>query len=73
MVFIVWIMEIIVEDILTIIKREKGTCTVIHRTDNRGTTRVTEWQPKDGKRRQDRQKTRQRDEIGSFAGLARNR
>ena len=43
------------------------------RTDNRWTIRPTEWQPKDGKQKQGRHRTRQRDEIGSFAGVTWNR
>ena len=43
------------------------------RRDNKFTVRVTEWQPKDGKRRQGRQRTRWRDEIGGFAGVTWNR
>ena len=39
-------------------------------TGNRWTTRVTELQPKDGKRRQKKQRNRSRDELGSFARLA---
>ena len=39
-----------VEDILTIFKRKNG-----ERTDYRWTVRITEWQPWDGERKQDRQ------------------
>ena len=38
-------------------------------TDNRWTTRVTKWQPRDG-RRQGGQRTRWADEIGSFLEMA---
>ena len=64
-----------VEDILTTIKRKKWTWArhIMRRTDNRWTIRVTEWQPRDGKRRQGRQRTRWKDEIRSFAGVAWNR
>ena len=32
-----------------------------------------EWQPENGQRRQNRQRTRWRDEIGSFVGITWNR
>ena len=65
----------IYDDILTTIKRKKWTWAghVMHRNDNRWTVRLTEWQPRDGKRRQGRQRTRWRDEIRSFAGVSWNR
>ena len=37
--------------------------------DNRWTVGVTEWQPRESKRRKTRQKTKWRDEIGSSAGV----
>ena len=39
--------------------------------DNKWTVRVIEWQPKDGKRRQGRQRTKMRHEIRSFVGATR--
>ena len=64
-----------VEDILSTVKRRKWTWAghVMRRTDNRWTVRVTEWHPRDGKRRQGRQRIRWRDEIRSYAGKAWNR
>ncbi len=41
---------------------------VMRRLDNRGTTRVTEWQPRNGKRNQGRQRVRWRNEIRAFSG-----
>ena len=41
----------------------------MRRMDNR----VTQWQAWDGKRMQGRQRTRQRDEIGSIVGVTYNR
>ena len=38
-----------------------------------GQFKVTEWQPRDGKRKQSRQRTRWWDEIGCFAGVNWNR
>ena len=60
-----------VEHILTTIKSKKWTWTghVMRWTDNRRTVTVTEWQPRDGKRRQGRHRTRWRDEIESFVGV----
>ena len=43
------------------------------RRDNRWTVRVTEWKRMYGKRRHGRQRTRWRDEMGSFAGVTWNR
>ena len=45
----------------------------MRRRDNRWTVRVTEWPPRNGKRRQNRQRTRRKDEIESFAGVTWNR
>ncbi len=42
---------------------------IMRRMDNRWTKRVTEWQPKNSKRRQGRQRIRWRDEIVAFAGV----
>ncbi len=41
----------------------------MRRTDNRWTKRVTEWQPRNSKRSQGRQRIRWRDEIVAFAGV----
>ncbi len=41
---------------------------VMHRTDNRWTKRVTEWQHRNCKRSQGRQRVRWWDEIAAFAG-----
>ncbi len=59
-----------VEDILMTIKNKKWTWAghVMHRCDNRWTTRVTEWQPWNCRRNQGRQRVRWRDEITAFAG-----
>ncbi len=40
----------------------------MRRMDNRWTKRVTEWQPRNSKRSQGRQRIRWRDEIAAFAG-----
>ncbi len=59
-----------VEDIVVTIKKKKWSWAghVMRRRDNRWTTRVTEWQPKNGRRNQGRQRVRWRDEIRVFAG-----
>ncbi len=65
-----WIMEQTkVEDIQVTIKNKKWTWAgqVMGRCDNRWTTRVTEWQPWNGRRNQGRQRVRWRDEIRAFA------
>ncbi len=56
------------------IKNKKVTWTghVMRRRDNRWTTRVTEWQPRNGRRNQSRQRIRWRDEIRAFAGTSWN-
>ncbi len=53
-----------VEDILVTIKNKKWTWAghVMRRHHNRWTTRVTEWQPRNGRRNQGRQRVRWRDE-----------
>ena len=58
------------EDILTIIKRRKWSWAghVMRRTDNRWTTRITEWQPREGRRNRGMQRRRWRDEIRKYAG-----
>ncbi len=59
-----------VKDILMTIKKKKWSWAghIMHRTDNRWTKRVTEWQPRNSKRSQGRQRIR-RDEIVAFAGV----
>ncbi len=59
-----------VEEILRTIKNKKWTWAghVMRRRDNRWTTRVTELQPRNGRRNQGRQGVRWRDEIRAFAG-----
>ncbi len=59
-----------VEDILMAIKNKKWTWNgdVMRRRDNRWTTRVTEWQHRNGRRNQGRQRVRWRDEIRAFTG-----
>ncbi len=59
-----------VEDILMALKNKKWTWAghVMRRRDNRWTTRVTEWQPRNIRRKQGRQRVRWRDEIRTFAG-----
>ena len=60
-----------VDDVIGTIKKKKWTWAghVMRRRDNRWTVRLTEWQPRDGKRSQGRQRTRWRDEIKRFAGI----
>ena len=41
---------------------------VMRRTDHRWTVKVTEWQPRDGKRSKGRPSTRWRNEIRHFGG-----
>ncbi len=70
-----WIREHMkVEDILMTIKSKKWTWAghVVRRHDNRWTTRVTEWQPRNGRSSQGRQRVRQKDGIRAFAGLSWN-
>ncbi len=59
-----------VEDILMVIKKKKWTWArhVMRKRDNRWTTRVTEWQPKNGRRNQGRQRVRWKEEIRAFSG-----
>ncbi len=59
-----------VEDTLMTIKNKKWTWTghVMRRPNKRWTTRVTEWQPRNGRRSQGRQRVRWRDEVKAFAG-----
>ncbi len=59
-----------VEDILMTIKKKKWSWAGhIMRRTNKWTKRVTEWQPRNSKRCQGRQRIRWRDEIVSFAGV----
>jgi hypothetical protein len=59
-----------VKDILEKIKEAKWRWAghVARRQDNRWTKRITEWQPRTGKRRRGRQKRRWRDDITSYLG-----
>ena len=61
-----------VQDIMEKIKAAKwkwaGHLTRVK--DNRWTKRLTEWQPRTGKRRRGRQKRRWRDDITSYMGSA---
>ncbi len=59
-----------VEDILMTIKNKKWTWAghVMRTCDNRWTMKVTEWQPRNGRRNQGRQRVRWRDEIRAFTG-----
>ena len=43
---------------------------VARRDDNRWTKRLTEWQPRTGKRRRGRQKRRWRDDLTAYVGTA---
>ncbi len=66
-----WIKEQMkVEDILVTIKNKKWTWAghIMRKRHNGWTTRVTEWQPRNGRRNQGRQRVRWRDEIRAFAG-----
>ncbi len=58
------------EDFLTTIEMSKWSWAgyTVRRTDNRWTKRVIEWQPRNCKRSQGRQKVRWRNEITAFAG-----
>ena len=59
-----------VRDIREVIKKRKWQWAghLMRRTDNRWTTRITEWQPREGKRNRGQQKRRWRDEIRKSAG-----
>ncbi len=59
-----------VEDILMTITNKEWTWTghIMRRRDNRWTMRVTERQPRNGRRNQDRQRVRWRDENRAFTG-----
>ncbi len=59
-----------IEDILTMIKKKKWSLVgpIMRRTHNRWTKRVTEWQLRNCKRSQGREKISERDEISAFAG-----
>ena len=69
-----------VKDILTKINEMKWRWAghIARINDNRWTKRVTEWQPRSGKRKRGRQKRRWRDDITAYRGVtwsreARNR
>ncbi len=61
-----------VKDILMTIKNKKWTWAghILRIRDNRWTTRLTEWQQRNGRRNQGRQRVRWRDEIRAFAGTS---
>lgn len=66
-----WGIYLKAEDIMAMTKREKkegGLGHVIRRTNNRRATKVTERQPRNCRRNQERQKTRWRDAIRAFTG-----
>ena len=58
------------KDIILKIKEAKWRWAghLMRRDDNRWTKRMTEWQPRCGKRGRGRQKLRWRDDITSYAG-----
>ncbi len=57
-----------VEDVLMTIKKKWSWVDhIMNRTDNRWTKKVTEWQPRNSKRSQGRQKITWRDEIVALA------
>ena len=60
-----------VMDILTKIKQSKWRWAghVARRSDNRWTKRLTEWQPRAGKRRRGRPKRRWRDDITVYISM----
>ncbi len=60
-----------VEDMIMTINKKKWSWAghIMHRTDNRWTKRITEWQPRNSKRSQGRQRIRWRDEIVAFLGV----
>ena len=59
-----------VKDIIEKIKEAKWrwACHLARREDNRWTKRLTEWQPRAGKRRRGRQKRRWRDDLDMYWG-----
>ena len=59
-----------VKDIIERIKEAKWRWAghIARRDDNRWTKRLTEWQPRTGKRRRGRQKRRWRDDLTSYLG-----
>ena len=61
-----------VKDIIEKIKEAKWRWAghVARRDDNRWTKRLTEWQPRTGKRRRGRQKRRWRDDLTAYMGTA---
>ena len=60
-----------VKAILVAIKKKKWTWAghINHRTDNRWTKKATEWQPRNCKRSQGRQRISLRDELVAFTGV----
>ena len=59
-----------VKDIMVKIKEAKWRWAghLMRRDDNRWTRRVTEWQPRNGKRTRGRQKSRWRDDLTTYMG-----
>ena len=59
-----------VTEIIHKIKQDKWRWAghVAKRNDHRWTIRLTEWQPREGKRRRGRQKRRWRDDITAYIG-----
>ena len=59
-----------VKDIMVKIKEAKWRWAghLMRRDDNRWTRRVTEWQPRNGKRTRGRQKRRWRDDLTTYMG-----
>ena len=60
----------LLNDILQKVKKAKWRWAghVARREDNRWTKRITEWQPRKGKRKRGRQKRRWRDDLTSYLG-----
>ena len=61
-----------VQDIIETVKSSKWKWAghLTRTTDNRWTKRLTEWQPRIGKRKRGRQKRRWRDDITAYMGAA---
>ena len=59
------------KDIIEKIKEAKWRWAghVARMNDNRWTKRLTDWQPRTGKRRRGRQKTRWRDDLTAYLGV----
>ena len=67
----IWVRkQIKVKDIIKVVKMRKWTWAghVSRRTDNRWTQRLTQWQPRDGKRSRGRQRKRWRDDLDKYWG-----